>query len=79
MNAFRVAFSRLKSILEDSRVGYILQSNKTLRYIDKNAVSCDFFDLIDRKEEPDHSYKGLFLEEYPWSEYIKEKLTVLHK
>jgi len=76
MNAFRVAFSRLKSILEGNGIGYILHSDKTTRYLDKNAVSCDFFDLLDGKEEAIKSYKGFFLEEYAWSESIKEKLKI---
>lgn len=74
MNAFRVAFSRLKSILEENGIGYILHSDKTIRYIDKNAVSCDFFDLLDGNEKLNHRYKGLLLEEYPWSDHIKENL-----
>ncbi|HPD89048.1 MAG TPA: response regulator [Oscillospiraceae bacterium] len=76
MNAFRVAFSRLKNILEENGIGYILSSNKTMRYLDKNAVSCDFFDLLDGKEEAIKGYKGFFLEEYAWAEPIKEKLQI---
>lgn len=78
MNAFRVAFSRLKSILDENGIGYILHSDKTIRYIDKNAVSCDFFELLDGKEKQNQKYNGLFLEEYPWSEQIKENLQKIY-
>ncbi len=76
MNAFRVAFSRLKNILEENGIGHILHSDKAVRYLDKNAVSCDFFDLLDGKEEAVKTYKGLLLEEYVWAEPIKEKLKI---
>lgn len=74
MNSFRVAFSRLRASLEAQGIGCVLRSEKHMRIIDKNAVSCDYFDLLDGVEGAAAGFHGLFLEEYEWAAAIKENL-----
>ena len=66
-NQLRVFISDLQTTLTRLGLGDVLLRTHGHIGIDRDRVSCDYYDYLDGKRSP----SGAFLPEYSWSEYVK--------
>lgn len=72
---YRKVALRLKNILEEYGISYIVEAVDGKRRIAAEKVSCDLFDYLSGQEQYAHLFKGSYLSNYSWAETTLASLT----
>ena len=70
MNVFYNALRRLKNTLKQENIEGLLISARHGQMVNTSMFDCDYYDWQDKNADPDNAFKGEFLSEYSWGEYI---------
>lgn len=72
---YRTTFLRLKELLESKKIEYIISGSGVSKYINKDMVSCDYYDFLTGETVATASYHGEYMSEYTWAENTNARLT----
>ncbi len=67
---YRKVCMRLEETLDEYGVGYIMEKKAGSRRINKEAITCDFYEYQEKKEQSEYQNDGVYMSQYTWSEYI---------
>ena len=74
-SVYWVTMSRLKSLLEEARIGFILGTEGKKKYIRTDMVECDLYQMLAGDPKVILQYTGRYLERYSWAEERKAQLN----
>lgn len=74
MGVYYNAIKRLRNALRAAGLSNLLVSTARGQMIDTNLFDCDFYEWKDRTMDVRNQFKGEFLPEYSWAEYLKGDL-----
>lgn len=67
-SVYWVTMSRLKSLLEEAGIGFILGTEGKKKYIRTDQVECDLYRMLAGDPKVIVQYTGRYLERYSWAE-----------
>ena len=76
---FRVTMKRLMDILKDVGIEDIIFTEGRKKYIKKELIECDLYQILEEDESKISKYNGEYLKNYSWAEYRNGQLTKLSK
>ncbi len=71
---YRDAVSRLRLILKELEIEYIINFNRARLSLDTTKISCDYYDYLNKLN---NDYNGEYLRPYDWSIYTEQYLNVI--
>lgn len=71
---FRMTVKRLKDVLDEEGIGFILELDKSCRAIKTSEVECDLYQFLNGDEKGIRKYQGEYMSEYSWAEETNAKL-----
>lgn len=74
-NLYRVTFHRLMEVLKSEGIDDIISSEGRKKYILKDRVECDLYQILDGDREMLLSYSGTYLKDYSWAEERNAQLN----
>lgn len=74
-SVYRVTLTRLRDILSDAGIGYILQSTPRGKYLDTSQYNCDLNDFMNGDEDARRRFGGQYLSDYSWGEPVLADLV----
>lgn len=75
LSRYRKVALRLKNILEEYGISYVVESVDGKRRIATDRVRCDLYDYLSGAEEYSQLFKGSYLSNYSWGEKTLAELT----
>lgn len=60
--------------LKEAGIDSIISVNRTTYAIDRNAVFCDYFNIMENRVDASVAYKGSYMREYDWAEETNAQL-----
>ncbi len=75
MTVYYNAVHRLKQTLKREDIEDLLISTPRGQMADISKFDCDYYDWLDGKSESSEAFRGEFLPEYSWSEYLIGSLS----
>lgn len=75
LSRYRKVALRLKNILEEYGISYVVESVDGKRRIATDRVRCDLYDYLSGTEECSQLFKGSYLSNYSWGEKTLAELT----
>ena len=70
----RMTAKRLRDVLSQEKIEYILIEENGVRAIDTRKVSCDYYQILEGDREAMEKYHGEYMVEYSWAEITNAKL-----
>lgn len=74
---YRMTLKRLRQILDDARIGFILGSDGQQRYIKPDMFDCDLYRLYAGDKAALRAYTGVYMSQYSWAEETNARLMKL--
>ena len=74
---FRVTMKRLMDILKKAGIEDIIVTEGRKKYIRKELVICDLYQILEDEESKISKYNGEYMKRYSWAEYRNGQLTKL--
>ena len=74
---FRVTMKRLMDILKEAGIEDIIFTGGRKKYIRKERVTCDLYQILEEDESKINKYNGEYMKRYSWAEYRNGQLTKL--
>ena len=71
---FRVTAMRLRELLLQENIEFILKEENGIRAIEVDRVSCDYYQMLDGVPEAIEQYHGEYMMEYSWAEVGNARL-----
>ncbi len=71
---YRMTYKRLKELLNNAGIGFILPSEGSQKFINPESFQCDYFDCLKGKEEALAKYAGDYMTSYSWAEQTNARL-----
>ena len=71
---YRKALSYLRTILKEYDVEYIFDSKRGSCHVNRQELSCDYFEVLDGKNIKDTLFDGRYMTNYSWGEETCGKL-----
>lgn len=65
---YRVTFHRLMEVLKNEGIDDIISAEGRKKYILKDRVECDLYQILDGDKEALLSYGGIYMKDYSWAE-----------
>jgi len=75
MTVYYNALHRLKQTLKQEGIENLLISTARGQMVDTSMFDCDYYDWLDGEPEKSEAFRGEFLSEYSWSEYLISTLS----
>lgn len=72
---YRMTVKRLKEILADGGIDFILGSDGQQRYINPHMFECDYYKLLAGDKDAEKKYDGEYMSEYEWAEDTNARLS----
>lgn len=72
---YRMTVKRLKEILEDGGIDFIIGSDGHQRFVKPDVLECDYFKLIAGDKDMIDNYDGIYMSEYSWAEDTNARLS----
>ena len=76
---YRVTFYQLMDELKKNGIEDIICSDEKSKYLVKDMVECDLYNILDGDAEALKKYGGYYLKEYSWSETRNGQLSSMKK
>ena len=70
MTVYYNALHRLKKSLEREQIGALLISTTRGQMVDTSLFDCDYYRWMDGEKDTAEAFRGEFLSEYTWGEYL---------
>ena len=67
----------IKKTLRSYGISEVFETKRNAFRIKKEKFVCDYFDLLDGKEDATRKFKGEYMSAYPWAEFTIGKLETL--
>lgn len=74
-SAYRKNIKRLEEYLSEKGLKDLLITEKGLRRLNCQMVSCDYFDFLEKKESAIFKFTGVYMQDYSWAEYTLADLV----
>ena len=74
-SVYRVTLTRLRDILSEAGIGYVLQSTPRGKYLDVSQYRCDLNDFMNGDAAAREKFSGRYLSEYSWGEAVLADLV----
>ncbi len=71
---YRMTFKRLKELLNNAGIGFILPSEGSQKYINPESFQCDYFECLKGNEDALAKYAGDYMTSYSWAEQTNARL-----
>ncbi len=72
---YRMTMKRLKDLLVENKIDYILEDGSTQKTLKTGEFLCDYYEVLKGNEEYIQKYHGEYMSEYPWAEETNAKLS----
>ena len=78
-SVYWVTMSRLKSLLTEAGIGFILGTEGKKKYIRTDLVECDLYRMLNGDEKTIRQYSGSYLQRYSWAEERNAQLSEIKR
>ncbi len=72
---YRMTMKRLKDLLVENKIDYILEDGSSQKTLKPEEVVCDYYEVLSGNEEYCKKYHGEYMSEYAWAEDTNAKLA----
>lgn len=74
---YRMTCKRLREILANAGIDFILGAEGSLKFIRPDTFACDYFRFLQGDQETTAKYNGEYMSEYSWAEETNARMTNL--
>lgn len=72
---YRMTMKRLKDMLAEKKIDYILEDGSTQKSLRTQEFLCDYYEVLCGNREYIQKYHGEYMSEYPWAEETNARLS----
>lgn len=65
---YRTTVMQLRKTLRDNHIEGLFESRRGSCHIDARSLDCDYYDLLERREEAVRKFDDMYMTEYSWAE-----------